>query len=229
VRFGIGPLDHSSIIADIEDVRRMLDMTDGASAILGLFRNDLNNEERATAVSADFNAVHAASEGKFVPTMITLRKASGLSDYMDLVETSSRLILAVFLLAMSIVLWNAGLTGSLRRYGELGLRLAVGEDQGHVYRSLIAESLMIGVAGSLAGTVIGVGFAYYLQVHGFDIGAMTRGRTMMVTDIVRAQVTPLTYVIGFIPGVLATLLGSAVSGLGIYKRQTSQLFKELET
>jgi putative ABC transport system permease protein len=34
--------------------------------------------------------------------------------------------------------------------------------------------------------------------------------------------------IGFLPGLLATLLGSALSGVGIYKRKTAQLFKELE-
>jgi len=31
-----------------------------------------------------------------------------------------------------------------------------------------------------------------------------------------------------VPGLLATLLGSAISGLGIYRRRTSQLAKEFE-
>ena len=34
--------------------------------------------------------------------------------------------------------------------------------------------------------------------------------------------------IGFIPGVLATVLGTMLAGLAIYKREMSQLFKELE-
>ena len=42
---------------------------------------------------------------------------------------------------MSIVLWNAGLIGSLRRYGEIGVRLAFGEDKGRLYRAMIVESL----------------------------------------------------------------------------------------
>jgi putative ABC transport system permease protein len=130
---------------------------------------------------------------------------------------------------MSIVLWNAGLSGSLRRYGEFGLRLAVGEDKGHIYRAMIVESMAVGIAGSLIGTAIGAGCAYYLQVHGFDIGSMMKNSTMMLTDIIRAQVEPLTFIIGFLPGMLATALGSAISGIGIYKRQTSQLFKELES
>jgi putative ABC transport system permease protein len=42
-------------------------------------------------------------------------------------------------------------------------------------------------------------------------------------------VTPVSYVIGFVPGLAATFLGRAVSGTGIYKRQTAQLAKEFES
>ncbi|NLB93397.1 MAG: hypothetical protein GX792_08245, partial [Bacteroidales bacterium] len=50
----------------------------------------------------------------------------------------------------------------------------------------------------------------------------------MLPSVYRAQVTPDLFYIGFIPGVLATVLGSALAGLAIYKRKTSQLFHELE-
>ena len=138
-------------------------------------------------------------------------------------------IIGIFVFAMSIVLWNTGLTGGLRRYGEVGVRLAIGEDKGHVYRSMLAESFMIGFAGSLLGTGLGLAFGYYLQVHGINIGWMMRGSTMILNDVIRAQVTVSTAVIGFVPGLLAPFLGTAISGIGIYKRQTSQLFKEHET
>jgi putative ABC transport system permease protein len=52
---------------------------------------------------------------------------------------------------------------------------------------------------------------------------------MMIPTVLHSQVTPFAYVIGCIPGLLATLLGTSISGRGIYKRQTAQLFKELET
>jgi putative ABC transport system permease protein len=52
---------------------------------------------------------------------------------------------------------------------------------------------------------------------------------MMMSNVIRARITSFTYIIGFLPGLLATLLGTAISGIGIYKRQTAQLFKELET
>jgi putative ABC transport system permease protein len=133
-----------------------------------------------------------------------------------------------FIAVMSIVLWNAGLMGSLRRYGEVGVRLALGEDKGHIYRSLITESLMIGLIGSVLGTVLGLAFSFYLQAKGINMGNMMQSASLVINDVIRAKVTPVSYVIGFIPGLIATFLGASISGLGIYKRQTSQLMKELE-
>lgn len=158
-----------------------------------------------------------------------LRNESGLSDYLDLFNVISSVIMGVFLFAMSIVLWNAGLTGSLRRYGEIGVRLAIGEDKGHIYRAMLTESMMIGFGGSILGTALGLAASYYLQMKGFNIGGMLRNNSIMINDIIRTQITPMSYIVGFLPGMLATFCGTALSGIGIYKRQTSQLFKELET
>jgi putative ABC transport system permease protein len=229
VRFGIAAMDRAAVLADLSDIQQALDMNDGAGEILGFFPDDIYHDERANQVTAEFNARQSSSSDRFAPIMGTLRNESGLADYFDIVGVYSAVIVGVFLLAMSIVLWNAGLTGSLRRYGEIGVRLAIGEEKGHVYRSMIAESLMIGFGGSVLGTAIGLAFAYYLQIVGIDVASMMKNSTMLFTDVIRAQVTPFTYVIGFLPGMLATFLGTAISGIGIYKRQTSQLFKELET
>ncbi|MCK7490030.1 MAG: hypothetical protein MZU79_07250 [Anaerotruncus sp.] len=59
--------------------------------------------------------------------------------------------------------------------------------------------------------------------------AMLKNASMIITDVLRARVTPASYVIGFVPGLAATFLGKAVSGIGIYKRQTSRLAKEFES
>ena len=42
------------------------------------------------------------------------------------------------------------------------------------------------------------------------------------------QETSELFYIGFIPGILATVLGTMLAGRAIYKREMSQLFKELE-
>jgi putative ABC transport system permease protein len=129
---------------------------------------------------------------------------------------------------MSIVLWNVGLLGGLRRYGEVGLRLAIGEHKSQVYRSMIYESIFVGLTGSVIGTGFGLGAAYWLQIWGWDISSMIKNVTMMYPSVIRAEITSETYYIGFFPGLFSTVFGTALSGIGIYKRQTAQLFKELE-
>jgi len=227
VRFGVGPMDRGAMIADLADVQQALDMPNTAGELLGFFRDDLDHEGQADSLTSLFNAAHRSTD-QFGPVMGTLREQSGLADLLDYVTFALNVVTAFFIVAMSVVLWNAGLMGSLRRYGEIGVRLALGEDKGHIYRAMLLESVAIGLVGSVLGTGVGLAGAYALQVHGVDIGQFTRKSTMMVSDVVRARVTATAFVIGFLPGLLATLFGTGVSGIGIYRRQTSQLFKELE-
>jgi putative ABC transport system permease protein len=138
------------------------------------------------------------------------------------------MVVTVFVMAMSIVLWNTGLIGGIRRYGEIGVRLAIGEYKGRIYRSLLWESVMIGIAGSTLGTMIGLGIAYILQTKGIDVGGMMKNATIMLPTVFRAHITRQALYIGFLPGLFATVTGTMLSGIGIYRRQTARLFKELE-
>ena len=228
IRFGVSALDRGAALADIADVQDALDMADSAGEVLGFFRDSLYRDKEAVALAAAFNAAHGGDGGDFGPVMVPLRGQGGLAQTIDLISSVYSLMLVFFVVVMSIVLWNAGLMGSLRRYGEFGIRLALGEDKGRLYRSLIAEGLAIGVVGSIVGTAVGLGLAYYLQNTGIDISSMMRNASIVMSDVMRARVTPLSYVIGFVPGLAATFLGRAVSGIGIYKRQTARLAKEFE-
>ena len=228
VRFGITAMDRGAVLADIADIQDALDMKDAAGEVLGFFRDSVYRDKEAAALAAAFNTAHRGDAGEFAPEMVTLREQGGLAQLLDLATSVYTAMLVAFILVMAIVLWNSGLMGSLRRYGEFGIRLALGEDKGRLYRSLIAEGLAVGLVGSVAGTALGLAVAYYLQAKGINIGSLMKNASIIVTDVVRTRVTPVSYVIGFGPGLFATFLGRAVSGIGIYKRQTARLAKEFE-
>lgn len=229
VEFGSVALDKGSIIADIRDVRLALDMENATGEILGLFRDSFYENDRAIALATAFNNRYTDPDDEYSPLMKTLGEQSGMGMMVEYSANLLGIMIAVFLIAMSIVLWNTGLLGGLRRYGEFGMRLAIGESKKHVYTTLLVESLLIGIIGSVVGIVIGMGIAWYLQTYGFDMGSMMKNNTIMMPSIMRAHITPETWFIGFIPGVLSKLIGTMLSGIGIFKRQTAQLFKELET
>ena len=226
VRFGVSAMDRGALVADIRDVQQALDMPDAADQVLGFLPGGAYDDRLATRLAAKFNVAHSAG-GEYSPEMETMRTASGLGSYFDLIGAASAFIIAIFVTAMAVVLWNAGLMGSLRRYGEIGVRLAIGESKGAVYRSLLAEAFLVGLAGSAVGTMIGLGFSYYLQEVGFNISGMMQNSSMVIDDVIRGRISPVSLYIGFVPGLLATFLGAAISGLGVYKRDTAMLAKEL--
>ena len=228
VEFGVTALDRGAILADLEDVRFALDMDDAAGEILGFLESGIYDEARTSAAADEFNAWIGDGGDEFAPVMGNLRRQSGLATTLDLAGAVSLALITIFVVVMSIVLWNAGLIGALRRYGEMGLRLALGEPKGHIYRALILESVTIGLLGSVIGTGIGIACAWYLQEKGVNIEPFLKNASMMIFNVMRARVTTTSLFIGFVPGMLATILGTSISGLGIYRRQTSQLTKELE-
>lgn len=230
VKFGNSSLDRGTIIGDIEDIRKALDMQDAAGEILGFFPQGFYTEDLAKLAKEKFVRIFPPTDDEYAPTIESLRDQESMSLYIDLASSMGSIITFVFMLAMSLVLWNAGLLGGLRRYGEIGVRIAIGEEKGHIYRTMIYESIMIGVAGTVVGTIFGLFFAWLLQEYGLNIGEFTKNSTsaVMIPDVVYARITTVDFIIGFIPGVLSTLVGAMLAGIGIYKRNTAQLFKELE-
>lgn len=228
IQFGSSALDRGTIIADIEDVRLALDMYDSTGELIGFFKSGYYNQDKADETVYEFNKKYGLEDNEFAPYMVSLRDQDNMSLYVDMSKSMSVLVTVIFMVAMSLVLWNAGLLGGLRRYGEIGVRLAIGEEKNHVYITMIAESVMIGIMGSIVGTAFGLFFAWLIQTYGIDISSMTRGAAVMMPSKIRAHITTVDFYIGFIPGIISTVIGTALSGIGIYKRKTAQLFKELE-
>jgi len=228
VRFGVAAMDRGAVIADVADVQQALDMVDAAGEVLGFFPDLVFRADEVRAVADRFTAEHPETGDPFAPVMRTLPEREGLGETLALANAIGGAVVGLFVVVMSIVLWNAGLMSGLRRFGEFGVRLAIGEQKGHLYRTLLWESLLIGVVGSVLGTALGLAVARYLEVHGIDISPFLKNSSMMISDSLHARITPVSWVIGLVPGLVATLLGTAIAGRGIYNRETARLTKELQ-
>ena len=228
VRFGSPLMDKGTFIIDISDAQNMLDMENGTGELLGYFKDNRYDDQKALIISENFNAKFKESEDEYAPVMVTLKDQNGLRESLDMGDAFSGIFIFIFILAMSLVLWNTGLIGGLRRYNEFGIRLALGESKNNVFKLLLIEASVIGTIGSIIGTILGVIFCYYLQEVGIDISEDTANSTIIMPSVMRAYVTPNLFFIGFIPGLFSMLFGTALAGRGIYKRETARLFKELE-
>ena len=231
-KLNLGPVDRQMMLVDITGARLALDMENAASEILGYTNSLYYDDTAAVALRGRYNKINSDSTDIFSPIMMALRDVNQMGTMVDYMSAASGLIVGVFLVISMIVLWNMGLMNGLRRYGEIGMRLAMGESKGQVYRSMIMESVFIGFIGTIIGTGLGIGLTYYMQEVGLDYSAAMEslGSTeIIMANVFYAQVTPELYYIGFMPGVLATVLGTMLAGRAIYKREMAQLFKELET
>ncbi|HIF27750.1 MAG TPA: ABC transporter permease [Candidatus Marinimicrobia bacterium] len=227
-----GQTDKQMMLVDLSGARLALDMDNAASAIFGFTHSLYYDDETAVALRTDYNKIKSDSLDIFSPFMLALRDGNQMGTMVDISGAMMAIMGGIFLVIVMIVLWNMGLMNGLRRYGEIGLRLAMGESKGQVYRSMISEAVIIGLTGTVVGTGIGLAITYYVQENGIDytkgIEALSNS-SMVMPNIFYAQVTPDLFYIGFIPGVLATVLGTMLAGMAIYKREMAQLFKELET
>ena len=228
VKFGSPLMDKGTFIIDIIDAQNMLDMENGTGELLGYFKDNKYDDQKALVVSENFNAKFQESEDEYAPVMVTLKDQNGLRESLDMGDAFSWIFIFIFILAMSLVLWNTGLIGGLRRYNEFGIRLALGESKNNVFKLLLIEASVIGSIGSTIGTILGLIFCYYLQEVGIDISDDTANSTIIMPSVMRAYITPNLFFIGFIPGLFSMLFGTALAGRGIYKRETARLFKELE-
>lgn len=228
VKFGTPMLDKGAMIVNIEAAQSVLDMEDGASEIVGYFKNGAYLDDQSLTIEEKFNNQYDYADDKYAPQMFALRNQNGLSTMLDMVDYFSFIFVGIFVIAMSVVLWNTGLLGVLRRYQEFGIRLALGESKGAIYRSLFFEAVLIGFIGSVIGTLLGLAGVWYLQKYGIDISGMLEDITMLMPTKIRAKFSPSLLFIGFIPGLFAMVLGNLLSGSAIYRRETSSLFKELE-
>ena len=228
IRFGTAAMDKGTVIIDISDAQAMLDMEDGAGELLGYLNSGVYQNTETQEIAKQFNNKYKDSKDEYAPMMLTLAGQNNLAEIIEYSETMSGIFVFIFVFAMSIVLWNTGLLGGLRRYKEFGIRLALGEAKSGIYRSLILEAVLIGIIGSVVGTILGLAITYYMQVVGLDVSEYIAESAMIMPSIIRSKITPDLFFIGFIPGVLAMVFGNMLAGMGIYKRETANLFKELE-
>jgi len=227
IHFGTQILDKGMVVADIDDARQALNMEDAAGEVLGFFNDSPYKDSKAKKLATAFNQENTMKDDKFSLAMAPMSGIGGMDFMIAYSENAQYIVIFIFVFAMSIVLWNAGLVGGLRRYGEFGLRMAIGESKHEIYRSLVGEALLVGIIGSVVGIIIGLLCSWPLQVYGIDARNMMRNSNMMMPSIIRAQITVTTYYIGFIPGVLSTVIGASLAGIGVYKRNTNTLMKDL--
>ena len=147
-------------------------------------------------------------------------EAGAINDAMGFLTPALLAFAAAALLVGAFIIFNTFSITIAERAREFALLRALGATRGQVLRAVIAEALLIGVLASLAGMVLGLGFARGLgalfDAAGFGIprGAMDLApRTIAVSLGVGIGVTLLA---ALVPAIRATRVApvAAMRGIG---------------
>ncbi|KMP11960.1 hypothetical protein UZ36_02670 [Candidatus Nitromaritima sp. SCGC AAA799-C22] len=235
VRFGVFAMDKKMALIDLADAQETFYLHDMVTDWLGYLPahvSFLEYDDYRSQLALRLNDLMKKPPKGWarddVPLVVSILDQRNIRPITDKFLIVRKFIIGIFLFLMVMVLWNAGILNGIHRYGEMGVRLAMGETHSRLILTLLAESLAVGVAGSAAGCVLGGVCTYSLQEIGLNMGDAFAQSGLMLSDVVRARLSVGGFVRGIIPGVTASVLGTLIAGLAIYKRSEANLFRELE-
>lgn len=153
----IGILNPAGLAASIDSVAflapRWAPADDGAPEIESVYVRS------ATGKAEPVRSVLAATAHPANPRGVSVSRLSDLAQAQEVTETAlSSLVLglaAIALIIGGIGIANTMIVAVMERRGEIGLRRALGARTGQIATQFVLEAALLGVAGGLAGTVLG--------------------------------------------------------------------------
>ncbi|OGW26540.1 MAG: hypothetical protein A3K09_07575, partial [Nitrospinae bacterium RIFCSPLOWO2_12_FULL_47_7] len=235
IRFGVFAMDKKMALIDLADAQHTFYMDDMVTDWLGFLPDRvsydeydrLKNELQSRLENLKQYPPSAWAKDD-VPLLMSIMDQRGIGDVKRKFAAIREIIVWIFLLLMVLVLWNAGLLNGIHRYGEMGLRLAMGETHLGLLLSFMVESFIVGALGSMSGSLIGGGCVYYLQEVGIDMGDAFANAGVIVSDVMRGRLNLSGFVYAIVPGMTASVMGTLVAGMAIFRRTEANLFRELE-
>jgi putative ABC transport system permease protein len=127
-------------------------------------------------------------------------------------KSKSSMIIVLIVLAISAVgIVNTILMSVFSRVREIGVLRAYGMTSRDILRLFTLEGLVLGLAGSLLGVGLGALVNFFLISHGMDMSAYAQSfGSIPVGGILHGEWNPKTMVIGFIFGVVLSVLAARI-------------------
>ncbi len=236
IRFGVAAMDKKMVLIDLGDAQQTFYMENMVTDWLGFLPGSVaygdyekikQRIEQGLAALMKNPPEDWASDDE--PIVLSILDQRNLGEIIKKFELIRGIIVMIFSFLMVLVLWNAGLINGIHRYGEMGLRLAMGETHKALMASLALEAFAVGLVGAMAGCLVGGTVVYFLQEVGVDMGDAMAQSGLMVNDVVRGRLSVEGFIRGIVPGMTASVAGSLIASLAIFQRSEANLFRELET
>ncbi len=149
------------------------------------------------------------------------KQAQDLSDALGFIRTALLVFAGVALLVGAFLIFNTFSVTVAQRTREFALLRTLGASRGQILRSVVAETLVIGIFASVLGIAVGLllapGLAALMSSFGLDLGS---------TSIV---LEPRTVIVGLVIGIVATVVSGFVPARRATRVQPVEAMRESVT
>jgi putative ABC transport system permease protein len=200
----VNSLDGMVFQMSLEDARTLLGMENGAQQIsitLSGMRNVASIGKVVEGIAKGFGG------------SLSVLPWTAIGEYPKMIKLMEVLYYWIFLFVAflgSFIIANVMTMVILERKREIGILMSLGMPKGRILSLFLAEGTMLGLIGSLAGTVVGVGVVMILARNGFDMTSAMAGFSWPLDNVIYPSVTPGTVFMGIVMG---TAVSAAISYL----------------
>ncbi len=178
-RTGLDTFDGSTFLVSLSDARDLLGLDRGASEVLVMLK-DYRDADRAAALISS----HLAAAGL---GGLSVQSWTAQGDIASLVTLSQRIyfwgeIVVAFLGAFIIA--NILMMVVLERKREIGILKSMGMERPRILWLFLAEGVLLGTIGSLAGVIVGTGLNVWLSITGLDMTKTISGAGIPLDNII---------------------------------------------
>lgn len=210
-RTRIDELDARVAVLPLEVVRDFFAAPSGASAVA----LRLLNRDRLQATQAQLaQRLGARYEAIGWPRLLPM-VALGVRFH----EVMAWVVLIVFFGIVAAAVANPVLMAVIERTREFGIMLALGTRRARLLGLVLFEAMMLGLAGLLAGNLLGLGVTAFFAYHGIDMGAFGAAlRTMpgledVTYPVIRFERSAMISLLVFVTACLTALYPAAKAAL----------------
>ena len=174
-------------------------------------------EQLKAAIAGELGSEFAVRTGKEQAE----KQAQDLSDALGFIRTALLVFAGVALLVGSFLIFNTFSVTVAQRTREFALLRTLGASRGQILRSVVAETVVIGIIASLLGIAAGLllapALAALMASFGIDLGS---------TSIV---LEPRTVIVGLVIGIVATVVSGFVPARRATRVQPVEAMRESDT
>jgi putative ABC transport system permease protein len=204
-------VNRAGLYMPLDDARVLLDATSGPDGLVtevnvalprasSLAAAITEGEAAATRLRAALPAERVDPIGSLAESYLALRNAKAKYSLIPV-------IIVLIISAVGIV--NTILMSVYSRIREIGVLRAYGMTARDIRRLFTLEGLALGLAGSCLGVALGCALDLLMIARGIDISAFSMG-SLPISGILRGEWNPKTMLIGFIFGVVVSLVAARI-------------------